>query len=70
MRRLRSSLRLLATTLLLVIASLDSASSSTGYTICSCKVCKANPSVECQISPDGYSILCADWLRTHSCPST
>lgn len=70
MRRLRSSLRLLATTLLLVIASLDSASSSTGYIICSCKVCKANPSVECQISPDGYSILCADWLRTHSCPST
>lgn len=69
MIRLRSSLRLLAALAIFVFASLDSATSSAGYIICSCKVCKANPSVECQISPDGYSILCADWLRTHSCPS-
>jgi hypothetical protein len=35
------------------------------YILCSCSFCKANPDVDCQVSPSGYSILCSDWSRLH-----
>ena len=37
------------------------------YIQCSCKFCRENPYVECQISPSGYSILCEDYSRLHNC---
>ena len=37
------------------------------FILCSCKFCKENPDVDCQISPSGYSILCADYSRLHNC---
>jgi hypothetical protein len=37
------------------------------FILCTCKFCNANPGIECQISPDGYSILCADYARLHNC---
>jgi len=68
MIHLRSALRLLAITALLVFASFGLASSSAGSIVCSCSFCRANPSVECQIGPgDGYSILCSDYSRLHHC---
>jgi hypothetical protein len=35
------------------------------YILCSCSFCRANPDVDCQVSPSGYSILCSDWSRLH-----
>ena len=35
------------------------------FILCNCKLCEDYPDVICQISPMGYSILCADWYRTH-----
>jgi hypothetical protein len=35
------------------------------FILCSCKLCAAEPYTVCQISPSGYSILCADWYRLH-----
>ena len=35
------------------------------YILCSCRFCAANPDVDCQVSPTGYSILCSDWYRLH-----
>lgn len=35
------------------------------YILCTCDFCKANPYVDCQISPSGYSIQCSDWYRLH-----
>ena len=68
MTHLRSALRLLAVAGLLAFASLEPTISSAGPIVCSCSFCRANPSVECQIGPgDGYSILCADYLRLHHC---
>ena len=67
MTRLRSSLLLLAATVLLVCASLAPASSSTEFDLCTCKFCERNPSDICQVSPTGYSIVCSDWAQTH-CP--
>lgn len=62
MIRLRFALRLLAIVGLLAFTGLTPESSSAAN-VCSCRFCRANPSVECQIGPgDGYSILCADYL--------
>jgi hypothetical protein len=33
------------------------------FILCSCELCKDYPDVICQISPSGYSILCADYSR-------
>jgi|CXWL01.1.fsa_nt_gi hypothetical protein len=35
------------------------------FLLCSCANCRAHPYEDCQISPDGYSIACSDWLRLH-----
>lgn len=35
------------------------------FILCTCKRCEEEPETICQISPMGYSILCADWYRTH-----
>lgn len=35
------------------------------FILCTCKRCKEEPYTVCQISPSGYSIVCADWYRTH-----
>ena len=68
MIRLRSALRLLAITGLLVFSGFDLASSSAGPIVCSCSFCKANPAVECQIGPgDGYSTLCSNYLQLQHC---
>jgi len=37
------------------------------FILCSCTFCRANPDVDCQVSPSGYSILCADYSRLHNC---
>jgi hypothetical protein len=37
------------------------------FILCTCKFCNANPGIECQISPSGYTILCADYSRLHNC---
>ena len=67
MIRLRSVLRMLAVAGLLSFAGLAPESSS-ATNICSCNFCKVYPSVDCQIGPgDGYSILCADYLKLHNC---
>lgn len=67
MIRLRFALRLLAIAGLLAFTGLTPESSSAANS-CSCNFCRANPSVECQMGPgDGYSILCADYLRLHNC---
>lgn len=43
-------------------ALLDLAAPPAGdFILCTCKFCKDHPDVDCQISPDGFSILCADW---------
>jgi len=69
MIRLRSALRLLAVAGLLAFTGLTPESSS-ATDICSCNFCRAHPSVDCQIGPgDGYSILCADYLKLHNCAS-
>lgn len=66
MIRLRSALRLLAVTGLLAFGLISESSAATN--ICSCNFCKAHPSVECQIGPgDGFSILCADYLKLFHC---
>lgn len=63
---LRSALRLLAVAGLLTFTGLTPESSATN--ICSCNFCRAHPSVECQMGPgDGFSILCADYLKLRSC---
>ncbi len=31
------------------------------FILCSCKLCRSYPDVDCQISPTGFSILCADY---------
>ncbi len=36
-----------------------------GWIRCTCSFCKANPDIDCQISPDGYSIRCKDWYTGH-----
>ena len=67
MIRLGFALRLLAVAGLLAFTGLTPESSSAA-TNCSCNFCRANPSVECQIGPgDGYSILCADYLKLRNC---
>lgn len=35
------------------------------FILCTCQFCKYHPDTDCQISPKGYSILCADWYRRH-----
>lgn len=35
------------------------------FILCTCELCKAEPETICQISPTGYSIVCADWYRLH-----
>ena len=37
------------------------------FILCTCKFCNDYPDVTCQISPSGYSILCADYSRLHHC---
>jgi hypothetical protein len=64
MRRLRTSL-LLAFTAVLVSASLKSAAADGGgFVICSCQLCSQSD-VVCRISPSGFSIACADYYKTH-----
>ena len=71
MSRLRIFLFLLATVALLAFAvhlgtpaPTHAAAPAWEVVICSCKTCAQHPYVECQIGPgDGYSILCADYLR-------
>jgi hypothetical protein len=66
MRRLRTSL-FLAVTAILVSASLKPAASQTstgGFVICSCQLCSQSD-VVCRISPSGFSIACADYYKTH-----
>lgn len=33
------------------------------FILCTCKFCKDYPDVICQISPSGFSILCADYYN-------
>lgn len=67
MIRPRSALRLLVVAGLLAFTGLALESSS-ATNICSCNFCRANPSVECQMGPgDGFSILCADYLKLRNC---
>ncbi|MDX2000005.1 MAG: hypothetical protein SF066_19990 [Thermoanaerobaculia bacterium] len=35
------------------------------FLLCTCDNCRAHLYEDCSISPDGYSIACADWLRLH-----
>ena len=65
MSRVRASLFLLALAVLLAFTPLFAAIPPDDFILCSCKLCKENPEVVCQISPSGYSILCADWYRIH-----
>jgi hypothetical protein len=62
MNRLRTFLFLIAVVALAVSAA---AAPPVDYILCSCTFCKANPDVDCQVSPSGYSILCSDWSRLH-----
>ena len=60
--------RLSASLLLLMLAALApslKAAPPVDYILCSCNFCKANPDVDCQVSPSGYSITCSDWYRLH-----
>lgn len=67
MIHLRSALRLLAVAGLLAFTALTPESSAASN-ICSCNFCRANPSVDCQTGPgDGFSILCADYLKLRNC---
>jgi hypothetical protein len=64
MRRLRTSL-FLAITAVLVSASLKPAASrGWDFVLCSCQLCSQSD-VDCQISPSGYTIACADYYATH-----
>ena len=67
MTRLRTLLLLVIAVLLLSGTALLAAPPGDDFIRCGCSFCKANPDVECQISPDGYSILCADYARIHNC---
>ncbi|HSS76669.1 MAG TPA: hypothetical protein VLV54_07960 [Thermoanaerobaculia bacterium] len=60
MRRLRTSL-FLAATAVLVSASLKPAASA-DFVICSCQLC-SREDVVCRISPSGFSIACADYYQ-------
>jgi len=69
MRRLRTSL-FLAVTAVLVSMSLKPAASQAsggGFVICSCQLCSQSD-VVCRISPSGFSIACADYYATHCKP--
>jgi hypothetical protein len=67
MTMIRLALRLLAVAGLLAFTGLIPESSSATNN-CSCNFCRVNPSVECQMGPgDGFSILCADYLRLYNC---
>jgi hypothetical protein len=46
-------------------ASLKSIIVPPDFILCTCKFCKENPDVICQISPSGYSILCYNYSQTH-----
>lgn len=46
-------------------ASLATAPPGDDFILCTCPFCRENPEVDCQISPDGYSIRCADWYAFH-----
>ena len=68
MSRLRTSL-FLAVTAVLVSVSLkpEASAASGGFVICSCELCSRSD-VVCRISPTGFSIACADYYRTHCKP--
>lgn len=67
MIRLRYALRLLAVARLLAFAALTPESSSADN-VCSCNFCRTHPSVDCTMGPgDGFSILCADYLKLRNC---
>ncbi len=68
MRRLRTSLFLAITAVLVSMSLQPTASEAAGdYILCSCQLCSQSD-VDCQISPSGYTIACADYyrLRCHS----
>lgn len=68
MRRLRTLL-FLAVTAVLVSVSLKPAASeaSWDFILCSCELCSRSD-VDCQISPSGYTIACADYYKSHCKP--
>jgi hypothetical protein len=47
------------------VAIRESALPPPDYILCSCSYCRAHPGEDCQISPSGYSILCADYYAFH-----
>ncbi len=47
------------------VLSSEAAIPPSDFILCTCKFCRENPEVICQISPTGYSILCEDYSRTH-----
>jgi hypothetical protein len=63
MRRLRTLL-FLAVTAVLISISLKPATAEAGpgYILCSCHLC-SQEDVDCQISPSGFTISCADYYR-------
>jgi hypothetical protein len=65
MSRVRLALLLLAITALLAFTPLFAIPPDDDFILCTCKFCRENPDVDCQISPSGYTILCEDWARTH-----
>jgi hypothetical protein len=64
MRRLRLSLFLAAITLLGSLSFQPAASAGPDYVLCSCQLCSRSD-VDCQISPSGYTIACADYYAAH-----
>ena len=68
--RLRTSLFLLAIALLFSGAPAGFSLAippDDDFILCTCRFCNANPDVDCQISPSGYTILCEDYSRLHNC---
>lgn len=63
MRRLRTSLFLVVTAVLVAMSLKPVVSEAAGgYILCSCQLCSQSD-VDCQISPTGYTIACADYYR-------
>ena len=63
MRHLRISL-LLAAAILVSAGLKPAASAGPDYVLCSCQLCSQSD-VDCQISPSGYTIACADYYASH-----
>lgn len=68
-RRSRLLPALVLTLTAALAATLPARSATSGFILCRCAFCAANPDVVCRVSPSGFSTLCAGFVLRF-CPAT